>query len=148
MILRCAFRLRTVSRTSQARRRWIAVASLTLLEQSPVPCGWAQSADATKDAADDRRCCRFRRARWCVDAAANELVALHHKDSYLRYRMETVNEKGEQVRDVIESKDGTVARLIMKDGKPLTAEQDKAERQRLNDMIASPAAYFEACKEY
>ncbi len=42
------------------------------------------------------------------------------RDSYLRYRMETVNEKGNQVRDVIESKDGTVARLILKDGKPLT----------------------------
>jgi hypothetical protein len=78
---------------------------------------------------------------WAVDAAANELVALHHKDSYLRYRMETVNEKGTQVRDVIESKDGTVARLILKDGKPLTPEQDAGERQRLNDMIASPAAY-------
>jgi hypothetical protein len=78
---------------------------------------------------------------WAVDAAANELVALHHKDSYLRYRMETVNEKGTQVRDVIESKDGTVARLILKDGKPLTPEEDKGEQQRLNDMIASPAAY-------
>ena len=76
-----------------------------------------------------------------AEAAANELVAMHHKGSYLRYRMETVNERGEQVRDVIESKDGTVARLILKDGKPLTAEQDQAERQRLNDMIASPAGY-------
>jgi hypothetical protein len=78
---------------------------------------------------------------WAVDAAANELVALHHRGSYLRYRLEMVNERGDQVRDVIESKDGTVARLIMKDGKPLTAEQDKAERDRLNDMITSPAAY-------
>jgi hypothetical protein len=79
---------------------------------------------------------------WAVDAAANELVALHHKDSYLRYRMRIVNEKGEQVRDVVESKDGTVARLTMKDGKPLAEEQDKLERQRLNDMLASPSAYF------
>jgi hypothetical protein len=81
-----------------------------------------------------------------VDAAANELVALHHKDSYLRYRMETVNEKGAQARDVIESKDGTVARLILKDGKPLTPEQDGGERQRLNDMVASPAAYAKHVK--
>lgn len=56
--------------------------------------------------------------------------------------METTNERGTQVRDVIESKEGTVARLILRDGKPLTEEQDKAERERLNDMIASPAAYF------
>ncbi len=60
--------------------------------------------------------------------------------------METVNEKGDQVRDVIESKDGTVARLIMRDGKPLTAEQDKAERDRLTDMISSPAAYAKHVK--
>ncbi len=58
---------------------------------------------------------------WVVDAAANELIALHHKDSYLRYRMETSTRRATQVRDVIESKDGTVARLILKDGKPLTA---------------------------
>ena len=83
---------------------------------------------------------------WAVDAAANELIALHHKNSYLRYRMDSVNEKGEQVRDVIESKDGTVARLIMKDGKPLTPEMDKAERERLNDMVASPSAYFKHVK--
>jgi hypothetical protein len=60
--------------------------------------------------------------------------------------MEIVNERGDQVRDVIESKDGTVARLIMKDGKPLSAEQDNAERQRLNDIIASPAAYAKHVK--
>jgi hypothetical protein len=81
-----------------------------------------------------------------VDAAANELIALHHKGSYLRYRMETINEKGNQVRDVIESKDGTVARLILKDGKPLTSEEDKGERERLNDMIASPAGYAKHVK--
>ena len=81
-----------------------------------------------------------------AEAAANELVALHHKGSYLRYRMETINERGDQVREVIESKDGTVARLILKDGKPLTAEQDKAERERLNDMIASPQAYAKHVK--
>jgi hypothetical protein len=75
------------------------------------------------------------------DAAKNELIALHHTNSYLRYRMRLVNEKGEQVRDLVESRDGTVARLILKDGKPLTSEQDQGEQQRLNDMIASPSAY-------
>jgi hypothetical protein len=111
----------------------------------PFPGGWAQNADATKVAADTSLLSLPPRSL-VVDAAANELIALHHKDSYLRYRMETVNEKGEQVRDVIESKDGTVARLIMRDGKPLTAEQDKAERQRLTDIIASPAAYAKHVK--
>jgi hypothetical protein len=109
------------------------------------PSTRAQSADAPQDTAVPSLLSVPPRS-WVVDAAANELVALHHKDSYLRYRMETVNEKGSQVRDVIESKDGTVARLILKDGKPLTPEQDKGERQRLNDMIASPAAYAKHVK--
>jgi hypothetical protein len=104
----------------------------------------AQSADAPQVAAGTLLSVPPRSL--VVDAAANELAALHHKDSYLRYRMETINEKGDQVRDVIESKDGTVARLILKDGKPLTPEQDKAEQQRLNDMIASPATYAKHVK--
>jgi hypothetical protein len=105
----------------------------------------AQSADAPKDGAGTSLLSVAPRS-YVVDAAQNELVALHHTGSYLRYRMETVNEKGTQVRDVIESKDGTVARLILKDGKPLTPEQDQGERQRLNDMIASPAAYTKHVK--
>jgi hypothetical protein len=101
----------------------------------------AQSGPATKDV-EDAAILSVPARSWAVDAAANELVALHHTDSYLRYRMHVVNEKDDQVRDVIESKDGTVARLTMKDGKPLTDEQDKWERQRLNDMVASPSAYL------
>jgi hypothetical protein len=119
---------------------WIAVVSLMLLNALAGPCGRAQNAEVGKNAADASLLSVPPRS-WAADAAANELIALHHKGSYLRYRMETVNEKGNQVRDVIESKDGTVARLIMKDGKPLTAEEDEWERRRLTDMIASPAAY-------
>src|SRR6185437_8024374 len=78
---------------------------------------------------------------WVTAVVANELNALHHRNSFLRYRMHVIDAKGDQVRDVIESKDGAVARLILKDGKPLTEDQDKAERQRLDAMIASPSDY-------
>ena len=101
----------------------------------------AQSDTTTKDVAGSGLLSIPARS-WAADAAKNELIALHHYDSYLRYRTHTISDKGDLVRDVVESKDGTVARLIMKDGKPLTEEQDRAERQRLNDMIASPSAYF------
>ncbi len=134
-----AFRTRTVSVRGRFCER---IAALAVLFAISIPCVRAQSSDSQDAAgapAPDPRSI-------VVDAAANELIALHHKDSYLRYRMETVNERGTQVRDVIESKDGTVARLILKEGKPLTAEQDQAERQRLNDIIASPAAYAKHVK--
>jgi hypothetical protein len=83
---------------------------------------------------------------WAVDAVANELLVLNHPGSYLRYRMHIHDEKGDQVRDVIESKDGTVARLILKNGRPLTPEEDQAERDRLNAMIAAPAAFLKHVK--
>jgi hypothetical protein len=83
---------------------------------------------------------------WVVDATANELVALHHPGSYLRYRMHVLDQKGDRDRDTIETRDGAVARLILRDGKPLTDEQDKAERQRLTDMLASPSAFAKHVK--
>jgi hypothetical protein len=122
------------------------VGPLLLVHAMTSSIGLAQSTDATKGSSTDATPLSVPPRSWVVDAAANELIALHHKDSYLRYRMETVNEKGTQVRDVIESKDGTVARLILKDGKPLTDEQDKGERERLNDMIASPESYAKHVK--
>ncbi|WP_263385277.1 hypothetical protein [Granulicella arctica] len=83
---------------------------------------------------------------WIVETAANEILMLQHSGTYLRYRMHVVDQKGDQVRDVIESKDGTVARLILRDGRALTAEEDAAERERLNDVLASPANYAKHVK--
>jgi hypothetical protein len=78
---------------------------------------------------------------WAFDAANNEIPIIEHRDTYLRYQMHIIDEKGNQLRDVIESRDGTVARLIKRDDRPLTADEDSAEHQRLNDLMASPAAY-------
>jgi hypothetical protein len=105
------------------------------------PCFAGPQTLLLKDSIDSTSLLSIPPRSWAADAAANELRALHHKDSYLRYRIHIVNEKGDQVRDIIESKDGTVARLILRDGRPLTPEQDNAERQRLNDMIAYPAGF-------
>ena len=54
--------------------------------------------------------------------------------------------RANKTRDIIESNDGTVARLILRDGRPLTDEEDKAERQRLNDMLASPSDFAKHIK--
>jgi len=78
---------------------------------------------------------------WAVDCAKNEVLVVQHPDSYLRYRLHEVDEKGDQMRDLIETPDGGVARLIQRDGKPLTAEEDAAERERLNSLAGSPADF-------
>ena len=84
---------------------------------------------------------------WVVEAVNNELVALHHPNSSLRYRMQILDERRDMTRDVIESQDGSVARMILRDGQPLTAEEDKDERQRLNDMIAHPSEFAKHIKD-
>ncbi len=78
---------------------------------------------------------------WATDAAMNELKVIQYDHFYLRYREHTIDAKGDHLRDVIESKDGTVARLIMKDGRPLTPEEDQWEHDRLQAMLDSPSAY-------
>jgi hypothetical protein len=78
---------------------------------------------------------------WAVDCANNEVLVVQHPGSYLRYRFHQVTEKGDQLRDQIETPDGTFARLIQRDGRPLTTDEDAAERSRLNDLIASPSSF-------
>lgn len=128
---------------SQSKCRWIVVAAALLGSVMPTAGTLAQSSPENATVSGPlSKVPRY----WISEAAANELIALHHKDSYLRYRMHVIDEKGNQVRDVIESKDGTVARLVMRDDKPLTDEQDQAERQRLDGMLASPAAFAKHIK--
>ena len=78
---------------------------------------------------------------WAVDCAKNEILVIQHPGSYLRYRLHEVGEKGDQVRDQIETPEGSVARLILRDGRPLTSAEDTAERDRLNGLIASPGTF-------
>ncbi len=78
---------------------------------------------------------------WATQAAANEVSVVEFGDVYLRYRVHIVGAKGDQVRDVVESRDGTVARLIYRDNRALTSEEDAAEHERLQAMLDSPAAF-------
>lgn len=75
---------------------------------------------------------------WAIECAKNEEQVIEHPGSYLRYRMHEVNQRGDQLRDQIETPQGTVARLIERDGRPLTQEQDAGERARLNALVSSP----------
>lgn len=78
---------------------------------------------------------------WALDCATNEVLVIQHPNSFLRYRLHVVDGKGDQIRDQIETPQGTVSRLIQRDGRPLTAREDAAERDRLNGLAASPAKF-------
>jgi hypothetical protein len=97
-----------------------------------VPCAGAQSGQATLDSPG------LTPLQLARDAVANELLLINYGKTFLRYRIHIKDEKGDQVRDVIETRDGTVARLIERDEHPLSASEDAGEQARLQAMLDSP----------
>ena len=71
------------------------------------------------------------------DASWNELHSKSPGRSF-RYRQHKVDPKGTTVKEIFETKDGDVARLIAKNGKPLDPEAERAEMDRLNNLLAHP----------
>jgi hypothetical protein len=80
---------------------------------------------------------------WVEAAAANEERIIDDDGSFpLRYRMRKVDAKNDVTRDIIETRQGAVARLVQRNGQPITAAEDALERDRLNAMIASPSDFI------
>jgi hypothetical protein len=71
------------------------------------------------------------------DASWNELHPPTHGHPF-RYRLYKEDAKGSTVKEIVETKDGDVARLVQRNGRPLTAEENQAELNRLNNLLAHP----------
>jgi len=80
---------------------------------------------------------------------ANDPVTLVRHASYnelhttappypVRYKLRKQDEKGVTTKEIVPTKDGDVARLIARGDKPLTPEQNKAELDRLSNLLAHP----------
>ena len=81
--------------------------------------------------------------RWAeVAAATEEHIINYDHNALLRYRVRKIDAKGETVREVIESREGSIARLVQQFGQPLTAEANAAERERLQDILNSPDSFL------
>jgi hypothetical protein len=70
-------------------------------------------------------------------ASWNELHA-SNKGNPFRFRLRKQDENGATTKDIIETKDGDVARLVAVNDQPLTPEKAKAERARLDNLLAHP----------
>lgn len=80
---------------------------------------------------------------WAELAARREEQILNYdRNASLRYRVHRKDAKGEVVREIIESNEGSVARLVEHNGQPLTAEENDAERKRLQGILDSPDAFL------
>ncbi len=76
---------------------------------------------------------------WAEDVIRNEIDVIDSSDKVpLRYRQRKVGAKGDTTREIVVSRDGNVARIVERDGQPITAAEDSEERERLSDEMASP----------
>jgi hypothetical protein len=58
--------------------------------------------------------------------------------THWRYHIHREDDKGSQDRDVIDTKDGQLARTLLIDGHPLTAEQRVADQARMKKLVEDP----------
>ncbi len=106
------------------KRSWEAVLLLSVLT-----AGQALSQNGSAAPVDPAKIVR--------DASWNELHAPSSGHSF-SYRQYKVDPKGTFVKQLVETKDGDVARLMERDGKPLSPDQEQAEADRLNNLLAHP----------
>ena len=79
-----------------------------------------------------------------MDATALVRRAVQHRldaeknHAPIRYVIHRTDERHDTTKEIIETVDGDVARLVQEDGKQLSAEADRAELERLDMLAAHP----------
>jgi hypothetical protein len=100
---------------------------LFLCSRSSAP---GANAQAAKGVADDPTALVLR-------ATQNALAEKSHHQP-LRYQVRKVDKRSDTIKELVETEDGDVTRLIAIDGKPLSTEADQAELHRLNYLSGHP----------
>jgi hypothetical protein len=72
------------------------------------------------------------------DASWNELHASNTGITY-EYRQHSVDNGKSTVKEIVETRDGDISRLLAKGGKPLSADADSKELARLDELLADPS---------
>ena len=70
-------------------------------------------------------------------ASWNELHA-SNGGSPFRFQLRKQDENGITTKNIVETKDGDIARLVKVDDKPLTPDRTRQEQQRLDNLMAHP----------
>jgi hypothetical protein len=80
---------------------------------------------------------------WVQAAVDNELKIISPDGlPAVRFRERKTDARGDTTREYMETQEGMVARLVERNGQPLTAAEDAGERQRLQDQIDAPADFL------
>jgi len=79
-------------------------------------------------------------AQALVDRAlANELKAAQDTSHPMRYELRKTSPRLATTKEIYETKDGEVARLLTVNGQPLLPTDEEQEQARLSDLLANPA---------
>lgn len=74
--------------------------------------------------------------QYVKEVVKHELAADSSDHSHWRYHIHREDEKGSQDRDVIDTKEGQLARTLFINGRPLTAEQRVADEARMRKLVS------------
>ncbi len=69
---------------------------------------------------------------------ATEIHAAENPGPLMRYRLRKSSPRLTTVKDIVETRDGDVARLISINDKPLTPAEEQQEQARLDGLLANP----------
>lgn len=105
--------------------RWLTIVALLLLGSMT-----SGSATAREDSPDLGLVNR---------ALAAELAGVRDTQHPMRYRLHKAGPRLSTIKDIVETKDGAVARLIAINGKPLSAEDEQRELARLDGLLNDPS---------
>jgi len=72
------------------------------------------------------------------DAITNEIKQADADQTHWRYRFHREDEKGSYDREVVETKDGQLARTLLLNGQPLTPEQRAKDDERMKKLVDDP----------
>lgn len=73
------------------------------------------------------------------DAIKHQIETDAADHTHWRYHIHREDEKGSQDRDVIDTKEGQIARTLLINGKPLTPEQRTMDEARMKKLVADPS---------
>jgi hypothetical protein len=69
----------------------------------------------------------------------NELTQQENDHSHFRYFLHREDDKGSQDRDVIETREGSLSRTLLKFGRPLTTEEREQDDERIQKQLSDPS---------
>ena len=72
------------------------------------------------------------------EAVQNELNGESNDHTHWRYHLHREDDRGSQDREVIETKEGSLAKTLLINGRPLTPEQRDLDEERMKKLVSDP----------